>query len=256
MYESVRIPKIIMQTWKDHNIPLKWKSSRDSIFTHMKDWKYVLMTDEDNRNFVEKHFPDFLSYYDNFEYNIQRVDAIRYMWLYVHGGIYMDLDFELLKPIDDFFKTDSDLYLVSSGNIPTYITNSFMASKPGSNIWLDVIEHMKKPSPFYRFGKHMRVMMTTGPIMLTNVISKYGYSYTRLPKAKFNPCSVCNIHCNTDDAFMRPLEGSSWIGLDTRIYNYFMCNWKSFSIIITVLIFLIIIGLILYIYYHGLFKFR
>ena len=87
-----------MQTWKTRNIPHQWKISPSSIKKNIpKHWNYVLMTDRDNRDFVKKYFPSFLSYYESFPYNIQRADAIRYMWLYVNGGIYMDLDFYLKR---------------------------------------------------------------------------------------------------------------------------------------------------------------
>ena len=99
----ITIPKIIMQTWKNTDIPDKWKSSPASIRQYMPDWEYVLMTDDMNDQFVRTYFPDFYSHYVNFPYPIQRADAIRYMWLYKHGGIYMDMDFELIKPLDDLF---------------------------------------------------------------------------------------------------------------------------------------------------------
>jgi mannosyltransferase OCH1-like enzyme len=244
---DVVIPKLIMQTWKDKDIPKKWRRSQESIKKYMGSWKYVLMTDEDNRNFVKKHFSDFLPYYDKFEYNIQRVDAVRYMWLYMYGGIYMDLDFEILKPMDDFFteRNNSEVYLVSSGNIGVYITNSFMASKPRSKLWLDVIEKMKTALPWYYLGKHARVMNTTGPIMLTHVVTNSNHPYVRLPKNKINPCSVCDIHRPVKDVYLKPLEGSSWASYDTNVYNYFMCNWKPLSFILTLLIIFIIVWIII-----------
>ena len=50
---KVVIPKIIMQTWKNTQVPDHWKRSPESIKQHMSDWQYVLMTDDDNRKFVE-----------------------------------------------------------------------------------------------------------------------------------------------------------------------------------------------------------
>jgi mannosyltransferase OCH1-like enzyme len=70
------IPHVIMQTWKDKNIPKEWQISQNSISKHFPTWKYVLMTDKSNRNFVKKHFPNLLQIYDEFPYHIQRVDII------------------------------------------------------------------------------------------------------------------------------------------------------------------------------------
>lgn len=238
----VTIPKIIMQTWKDNDVPDKWKISPKSIKKYMPGWKYVLMTDKTNRKFVKKHFPDFLSYYDGFQHNIMRADAIRYMWLYVHGGIYMDLDFEMKHSLDSLFTSNTEAYLVSSGNIGSCITNSFMASKPGCKIWLDMIEAMKKPVPWYCYGKHFEVMCSTGPIQLTHVVKKSSVVYAMLPGKLIMPCSACNIsNCKAEGAYLKPLEGSSWITYDTKFYNFFLCNWKKVMCLVIILLILMLI---------------
>lgn len=242
LYEDdVVIPKIIMQTWKDHNIPPKWKVSPKSIQDKMPDWEYILMTDDDNRNFVKKHFPDFLRYYDAFPHDIQRVDAIRYMWLYINGGIYIDLDYEVLHPLDDLFKGGSNVYLVSSSNVGSYLTNSFMASKPRCKLWLEMIEAMKKDMKWYIMGRHLQVMNSTGPIRLTHVVKKSKHSYTMLPGKLILPCSVCNLDCKSEGSWMRQLEGSSWIAWDTKFYNFWMCNWKKVIAFLVILIILLLI---------------
>jgi mannosyltransferase OCH1-like enzyme len=231
---SVTIPKIIMQTWKTHSVPEKWKRSPESIRRWMGDWKYVLMNDKDNRAFVAKHFPDFLPYYDRFEYPIQRADAIRYCWLSIHGGIYMDLDMELQKPLDDLFTSHYGPYLVGSSNVGSYITNSFMASTPGHPFWLEVIEEMKKPLPWWCIGRHFKVMNSTGPMMLDRVAKRGSHVYATLPSRSLRQCSVCELTCSQPNAYIKPLEGSSWISYDTKIYLFLFCNWKTILLVIII----------------------
>ena len=242
MDEKVKIPKIIMQTWKNDNIPVKWKESPESIKKHMKGWKYVLMTDEDNRNFVKKFFPDFLPYYDGFDYNIQRVDAIRYMWLAINGGIYLDLDIIVEKPLDDLFYNDNDAYFVNSSNIGSVITNSIMAGKPNVKIWYDMIEYMKRKKPWWAIGKHLHVMNTTGPIALNNVVKKYDRVCSLLPSKLLTPCSICDIdRCIAYNTYLKPIHGSSWLEIDGKIYNFFLCNWKILLFFIIIIIIMIVI---------------
>ena len=242
--ETVTIPKIIMQTWKNSNVPLHWQASQSSIRRIMPDWKYVLMTDADNREFVRRYFPDFLPYYDGFEYPIQRADAVRYCFLAIHGGIYMDLDIELLKPLDALFTSNNDVYLVASGNLGSSITNSFMASKPGAKLWYDVIEEMKKPVPWWAVGKHWKVMTSTGPMMLNRVVKRRNSVYATLPTRTIMPCSVCDDVCMQPDAYVRPLPGQSWCAFDSLLYNFVLCNWKFLLVIIILLILLLIVYLI------------
>jgi inositol phosphorylceramide mannosyltransferase catalytic subunit len=238
---EVKIPRIIMQSWRTHDVPAHWKSSPESIKELMPDWQYILMDNEDNRKFVKKHFPDFLPYYDAFPYDIQRADATRYCWLYVHGGIYMDLDFELQHPLDSLFTSDLDFYLVHSGNVAGVTTNSFMASKKGCKFWLEVIEEMKKPAAWYLLSKHFYVLGTTGPNMLSRVAQRTKYVYGKLPGSRLMPASVCNLNIVSCDAYLKPLQGSSWCGADSSVFNFFLCNWRtlvSFTVCILLLILL------------------
>ncbi|MNK72035.1 Glycosyltransferase sugar-binding region containing DXD motif protein [compost metagenome] len=240
------IPKTIMQTWKDMNIPDKWKRSVESIREVLlpNGWRHILMTDEDNRNLIADNFPDFLETYDNFKYPIQRADAIRACYLYLYGGVYSDLDFEVKADFYELIEGHSLLF-VPSGNIGTMFTNAFMVSKPKHEFWLEYIEEMKKPAPWYGIGKHMHVMTTTGPMALSRVIERTKYPYTILPSALFTPCSVCDLTCEaSNSSYLVQLDGGSWNGADSLTYNWFMCNgWTVVLIIIIVIIIIILLAI-------------
>ncbi|MFS8159570.1 MAG: glycosyltransferase family 32 protein, partial [Candidatus Roizmanbacteria bacterium] len=166
------IPKQIWQTWKTKDVPEVWKSTPPMWQKHMPNWKYTLMTDTDNRAFVAQHYPYFLATYDAFPYGIQRADAIRACLLHRYGGFYSDLDLYPRKSIEHLFSEEGDLYLVKSANFNDYYTNAFMASKPGHPFWLLYIEEMMKPDKLYAVGKHLLVMMSTGPMALTRAIKR------------------------------------------------------------------------------------
>jgi mannosyltransferase OCH1-like enzyme len=246
--QKLAIPKLIMQTWKTEELPEKWKSTQTAIQKYMPDWEYVLMTDEMNRTFVQQHFPDFLSYYDAFPYNIQRADAVRYCWLYVYGGLYFDCDMEILGPLDKFFTEDESLFLLASSNTPDVITNGFMASKPGHPIWLEMIEEMKKPPGLSSLERHLLVMNTTGPLALNRVIKRNNYKYTLLPSSQLNPYTICQTEYNDPNAIIRPLEGSSWVGGAAKVYQWCYCHPNYLMIFGVVLLF--IAAIIVAIYYN------
>lgn len=241
---QVKIPKIIMQTWKTAEVPERWKDSPLSIQQQMPDWKYVLMTDEMNRKFVYDHFPHFLKTYDNFPYPIQRADAIRYMWLYVNGGVYLDLDIVITRRLDSFFTSDAPFYLVHSGNVGSYYTNALMASQAGCSFWLECLEEMKKPPQPYWIGRHFLVMNTTGPMMLTRVAGRTTYVFGHLPVKPLIPCSLCDLPCQRpSDAYAYAIPGSSWVTWDTVVYTFFFCHWKGVLMLLSVLVILVIVFL-------------
>jgi len=244
--------KIIMQTWKNDDIPDKWEKSLSSVQEHMPGWDYVMMTDEDNRNFIAYHCPDFLPHYDGFPYPIQRADAIRYVWFaYLDPskydlGIYMDLDIELLHPLDNLFvMKGKENYFVSSGNLGNWQTNSFMAGRPGHIIWHNMIETMKADAPGWAFTKHFFVLATTGPIAFSRVIKQTDDVWSKLPGSLLMPCSVCDTSCNVSKAWARPLEGQSWCKWDSKFFNILLCNWQKIAIVLAILVILAFIALII-----------
>lgn len=244
--QLVALPKRIMQTWKTNVLPAKWQASQNSIRKFMGDWEYVLMTDEDNRAFVSKHFPYFLTTYDSFPHNIQRADAIRYCYLYVHGGIYIDCDIELLADIsplfthlaargyyhDSKFTMPPGVWLVASANVSSVYTNAFMASTPRQPIWLRMIEHMMGHPGLYSIEKHLHIMYSTGPSALTQVVSRFGYPYYDLNPAQLNPYTLCEKVYNKEWALVRPLEGSSWVSPIGTCYQACYCNSGTVTIVV------------------------
>ncbi len=249
MINDAVIPKLIMQTWKTEQLPDKWIPTQKSIERYMSDWRYVLMTDEMNRNFILEYFPDFITYYDNFPYPIQRADAIRYAWLYIHGGLYLDCDFQLLAPLDELFYDDYDIFLVASSNTPNVITNGFMASKPKQKLWLDMIDAMKNNPGLYAIEMHLHVMNTTGPIAFNRVVKAGNYNYKLLPNEKVNPYTICDTKYNNPNALMKPLGGSSWVNGVGTFYQFCYCNanYVFLFIILTILI----VALVLFIIYYN-----
>lgn len=122
MKNSLRIPRIIHQTWKTKDVPSPLDQLPQTWKEYLPNWEYILWTDEMNREFVCKHFPDFLEKYDTYPCNIQRADAIRYLLLKVYGGLYVDMDFECLENIE-FLLEGSDFIV---GRNPTGMLNALV----------------------------------------------------------------------------------------------------------------------------------
>ena len=237
------IPKKVMQTWKTsaEGIPEHWKSSPEQIALHMPDWEYTLMTDEMNRAFVAEHFPDFLETFDNFPHGIQRADAIRVCWLYVHGGLYMDLDLHIRKPIQHLFCEEADLYVVRSQNFKWFYTNAFMASKAKHPFWLIYLDEMKKPDAWWAVTHHLKVLNSTGPLAFTRSINRalregMDLKIHELPDNLLSGCSVCDPKpCQLKESYIATLEGSSWVKSDGEFFTWVYCrSWRILFIVLIV----------------------
>jgi mannosyltransferase OCH1-like enzyme len=246
--KNVTIPKIVMQTWKNDQIPDKWKAGVESVKKYLSHWKYVLMTDENNLNLVKDYFPWYLETYLAFRYPIQRADVIRYMWLYLYGGLYLDMDVLLLSDIDHLF-LHGNLFFVPSGNEPTYLTNAIMASVPRQQCWLDMLEETKKRYNGWLPNMEVEILSTTGPGMVSRIMQNGIWPYTMLPKEVLNPYSICDVVFNKPNALMQPLEGSSWITSNwKKAQQCFYCNGKEWiAIAVIIILFLVIAGILFFI---------
>jgi len=221
------IPKLIMQTWKNNHVPDHWLPSQLSVKKFMPKWKYVFMTDEDNRNFCAKHFPDLLDFYDGLQYNIQRADVIRYMFLYVHGGIYMDLDIELINPLDEIFENRSmETWLLKAPrNLAGQYTNFFMASTKKNDFWKRVLDECVKPLPFWAKLPHFVISYQTGLGALTRAVKYWDKPIAMLPFDMMVPCDYCNPdECSKPYSYTKFLKGQSWNNYDTLFFNFVFCN--------------------------------
>ena len=245
----MQLIKYIFQTWKTNNIPEKWKEAQETVIKKNPNYKYKLYTDKENRNIVKKYFPFFLETYDSFEYHIQRVDAARYCILYLYGGIYLDLDYICNKSFDEITNNKENkkenkktILLNKSINQPWAYTNSLMISTTKYNtFWLKCIYRMMKQPPWYLFGKHLKVMNTTGPLMLTKIVNNNKDIVHTLDIIQ--TCDVCNIdNCPINNKYiLTPIAGSSWISTDTKIYIWLYCNKNMIFINIIFLIICIMI---------------
>lgn len=189
----MKIPKIIHQTWKTDDVPKKWLSYQKIVQNLHPDWEYKLWTDKDNDEFVRKEFPELYDIYNGFSKNIMRADVIRYLIMDKIGGLYLDLDYEMLKPFN--FK-DSQLILpknrsLNFGDSADEIGNCVFASVPNHQFWKDVINDIKNNPP--QINDYTEVIDATGPGLLTRIYHSKDYIDIDTPdRIIFHPPSPTN----------------------------------------------------------------
>lgn len=171
------IPRIIHQTWKTADVPENLRFFQGTWLAHHPDWEYRFWTDADCRDFIASWYPNFLPIYDGYQTPICRVDAVRYFLLRHYGGVYADLDFECLRPLDRLLdgrglvvglEPASHVAMhMPAARLKEIVCNAFMASEPRHPFWDHVIarlvESRGEPSP----------LDATGPFFLTRALASY-----------------------------------------------------------------------------------
>ena len=184
------IPKIIHQIYFNlHNkniedIPLFKKSSHKIQELH-PDYEYILWTEDKCDELVKEKLPEYYTFYKSMRYDIQRIDYMRFVLLYLYGGIYCDLD---LIPIQKMDRVLNQPFFTNTirGLVPThceFVQNDFMGSVKGYKLWdilLSFCEHNynKKDSiNVYKTWTARFVLHTTGPRYLSKVLKKIMPNY-------------------------------------------------------------------------------
>ncbi|CAK1367460.1 Initiation-specific alpha-1,6-mannosyltransferase [Cercospora beticola] len=136
-------PRKIWQTWKvdplkfeerDHNVAQSWIAKNP-------DYRYEVLTDQNDMAYVETHFgPDGLNredivyVYRELTARIIKADLLRYMIMYIEGGVYTDIDVEALRPIRNFIpprwdEKDVDMVVGVEIDQPEFSQHPVLGSK-------------------------------------------------------------------------------------------------------------------------------
>jgi len=115
------------------------------------EYEYQFFNDDDCVQFIQNFFGnDVLNVYHNIRTLQHRADLFRYCLLYEYGGVYVDIDIQLLFPIDDIIELSENSKLISVKSLikENGIYQGFLISEPKNEIFLTLIEDMlKTPNP-------------------------------------------------------------------------------------------------------------
>lgn len=130
-----KIPKVIIQTYHK-KIP---KKVYDQFKKYAKDYKHIIYKDKQCINFIKNNYPkSVIKYYFSLKNGAHRADLFRYCYLYINGGIYMDIKTELTTDISNLF---NDNYLTTCLT-EKRIFNGIIATRKKNPILLDLIHEL------------------------------------------------------------------------------------------------------------------
>lgn len=200
------IPKIIHQIWSgiDEPLPTYFKVLGETWKRDYPEWKYELWDNDRMNQFIREFYPHYWESYNRFPYNIQRWDAIRYLILDKIGGMYVDFDYESIKPLNEVLKEKACCFAsepiehLGIFGRDLYINNALMATIPNHPFMEEIIQKV-----FISEGKNERyadkmdeVLKTTGPIMLSDLLeqTEYKKKVSILPANLVSPFTKMDAH--------------------------------------------------------------
>lgn len=172
------IPKIIHQTYKNHNLPETYKLCQNEIKKLHPDFEYKFYTDDDMDNIMKTYFPEYYEKFNELPRMIMKIDMFRYFLMYKYGGLYADMDYLMFKPFD---LLDYNVVIPMNRDLDNYgkitsLGNCIFASKPNHSFWKSLMDTLftldRKSLPSSGFDN---VYESTGPIFVYNMYNKYEY---------------------------------------------------------------------------------
>tara|TARA_Y100000592_G_scaffold41131_1_gene65155 strand:- start:24 stop:734 length:711 start_codon:yes stop_codon:yes gene_type:complete len=207
-------------------IPLFVQSIK-SIKEKNPDTKHILWSKADCEKLIKNKLPEYLDFYNEMKYDIQRLDFMRAAILYCEGGIYVDLDLICLKNIDKLFTYKFFIHSLRhiKPKLTEYVSNDFMGSKKGFRFWKILMDESKEnyadkmKIEVYQTWKARFVLQTTGPRFVGRILRKV------LPHYK--PPYL--VYMDTENSLQKEWQGKNLLQSKKDYYfeNYISGSWLN-----------------------------
>lgn len=207
------IPKTIHYCWFGRGaMPELALQCIESWHKYMPDWNYKLWNED---NFDVTSTPYTKEAYESGKYAFVS-DYVRLNALYEEGGLYMDVDFEVLKPFDELMSNDAFAGYEGSKHMPVMM--GVCASRAGGQ-WVKEMLDAYEGRHFYVNGEFD---MTPNVTFLSAVMKRGGFipdgkqkmykDLTVYPVDFFCPKQTTGEYLKTHNTYCETRSLNSWAG--------------------------------------------
>jgi mannosyltransferase OCH1-like enzyme len=207
------IPKVVYQSWHTQTFHPIIEEKLQAMRRLNPEYQFILFTDEEMDAFVSKEFPgEIAECYNRLNVIVAKVDFWRYLILYKYGGIYLDIDSDILVPFNDWVKETDEAILSAEKNEYIYLQWALLFSK-GHPILKRTIEAVVKNIQENKFPNDVCKM--TGPYPFTE-----GVLYTHFE----NFHEILDHHAityKTDNTYKNENVSYRVLGIDYHPYLSF-----------------------------------
>lgn len=145
--------RIVHQTYISKKLPWIYQKILNSNKEKNPDWEFILWDDDELADWINKVDPLLHQLFLKCPLGIQRGDLARLLLIYYKGGVYIDLDIELIKPLDNIFKRwGRAAFLITSEprqqiiylyHLNFFACNAFMYSPAGNPLLGRIINDIR-----------------------------------------------------------------------------------------------------------------
>ena len=117
MENNLLIPKKIIQTWEHKNFEPEFQEIIDSWKKNNPDYEYLLFDKDERSLFIKNNFND--NVYETYNLIVpgaNKADLFRYCYLYINGGVYVDIDTLCIGKLDNILLSEINLAVLIDFN--------------------------------------------------------------------------------------------------------------------------------------------
>ena len=210
------IDKNIFQSWYTKELhPLV--QEKINYFKQINpEYKHYLFVDADMDRFVNEQFKgDIADCYNKLNIIVAKVDFWRYLILYKYGGVYLDMDSSIDKPLNELIKNEDEAIITAEGNPNMYVQWALIFSKKHP-ILQKTIELICKNINNNSYPNDIHKM--TGPSVYSRAINEIHMEFNN------NIIIHKQINKNTDITYKTNATSYRLYGIDYNNYFSFKHN--------------------------------
>lgn len=276
MTMSLSFPKNIFQVWYQGCD----KISKKEFLTNIENWKllnpdwnYYCLDDTTLSKACKEFSDECYQLYQSCSTMHMKIDLARYVLIYLYGGIYLDIDAYILRPLksstilNNLIKTyeENDTHVIGLSTLKInqlesflivqknkMVNNAIMISSPKNPVLKRYIEYTlqqikKNKNSNWNFTSFFSVNSTTGPISFNNFFgnednlkdSKIFY----FPPSTFEPCDIGNNCSIREETISIHLFEMSWLSPFMKGLTKFYYTIKPYLLPILVIILIVLLFL-------------
>ncbi|KAH6635951.1 glycosyltransferase family 32 protein [Chaetomium tenue] len=192
----------------------KWSEVRQSCLDMHPGWEAFLWTDETADKLVSQHFPELYNMWTTYRYPIEKVDALRYMVLYHHGGVILDMDLQCKRALGPLRRFE----FVAPAAHPTGLSISFMMASKGNTYVRQLVDNLHRYNRQWLGLPYPTVMFSTGCHYASTIhaIQPNRAELKVLAGPKENP-NMHNLNGRVSTPILNHFGSSSWHSYDAAI---------------------------------------
>jgi hypothetical protein len=214
---------IIHQSWKTNELNEKEGEWVVSVKKAFEGYEYKFWTDKDNDDLVRISYSEFYNYYKDL-LPIEKADFARHLYIYHYGGVYLDLDVRMNKPLPlegaEVFLCDQTVE-ANDENMKILVDPFFLAGNEGCKFFYSMCQAVTRGTIFNILSsktskEYLTTLYKTGPYMLTKfyLLNKHKYNI-KLLKDVFTTERFGN-NVVKEQAFGVHIQFNSWLREEDR----------------------------------------